>query len=72
MTDRTVDEMEIDMSEPAMIATRAGRFHVVERGAGRPFVLLRDHRDVDPIADRSAANFGVVAIDWSGHGLPAS
>ncbi|PPJ34139.1 alpha/beta hydrolase [Nocardia nova] len=61
------------MSESAMIGTRAGLVHVVERGAGPPVVLLHatlhDRHDFDPITDRLAAHFRVVAIDWPGHGL---
>ncbi|MEV5652380.1 alpha/beta hydrolase [Nocardia sp. NPDC052254] len=61
------------MSEPAMIGTRAGLVHVAECGAGPPLVLLHatlhDHHDFDPIADRLATHFRVIAIDWPGHGL---
>ncbi|WP_018178292.1 alpha/beta fold hydrolase [Jongsikchunia kroppenstedtii] len=61
------------MSESAMISSRAGLVHVVERGAGPPVVLLHatlhDHHDFDPIATQLAAHFRVIAVDWPGHGL---
>ncbi|AHH21971.1 alpha/beta hydrolase family protein [Nocardia nova SH22a] len=60
------------MSESAMIDTRTGRVHVVERGSGSPVVLLHatlhDHHDFDPIAEKLASSFRVIAVDWPGHG----
>jgi pimeloyl-ACP methyl ester carboxylesterase len=60
------------MKEAGMISTRAGRVHVAEHGEGPTVVLLHatlhDHHDFDPIADKLAAQFRVIAIDWPGHG----
>jgi pimeloyl-ACP methyl ester carboxylesterase len=65
--------LEDEMSEPATIPTRAGRIHIAERGEGSPVVLLHatlhDHHDFDPIVNKLAACFRVIAIDWPGHGM---
>ncbi|RDI47184.1 alpha/beta fold hydrolase [Nocardia mexicana] len=55
-----------------LVASRAGRIHVAERGDGPPIVLLHatghDHHDFDPIVDHLADRFRVLAVDWPGHG----
>lgn len=55
-----------------MISTRAGRVYVADHGEGPAVVLLHaalhDHHDFDPIVDKLAARFRVIAIDWPGHG----
>jgi pimeloyl-ACP methyl ester carboxylesterase len=54
------------------VATRAGRVFYEERGAGVPVVLLHatlhDHADYDPVAERLAARYRTIAVDWPGHG----
>jgi pimeloyl-ACP methyl ester carboxylesterase len=43
-----------------------------QRGSGVPVVLLHatlhDHRDFDLVADRLAARYRTIAVDWPGHG----
>jgi pimeloyl-ACP methyl ester carboxylesterase len=52
--------------------TSAGHVFYEERGSGVPVVLLHatlhDHTDFDPVAERLAARYRTIAVDWPGHG----
>jgi pimeloyl-ACP methyl ester carboxylesterase len=60
------------MTSSRMVPLSTGPVHVVERGTGRPLVLLSanpgEHRDWDAVAPDLARDHRVIAVDWPGHG----
>jgi pimeloyl-ACP methyl ester carboxylesterase len=57
------------------LTARTGQVAYSDTGAGRPIVLLHatlhDRHDFDPLIERLARRYRVIAVDWPGHGQSA-